>query len=57
MFRDYRFAVMQARLSRQRLGFHPCLGESNAACAQNRLAQNQNGIRLALGRFSEVPFN
>jgi len=50
MFRDYRFAVMQARLSRQRLGFQP-------SCAQNRLAQNQNGIRLALGRFSEVPFN
>gem|GEM_PF-5822368 len=34
MCRDYRFAVMQARLSRQRLGFQPCLGESNAASAQ-----------------------
>ena len=25
------------------------------SCAQNRLAQNQNCIRLGLGRFSEVP--
>ena len=30
-------------------GFQP-------SCAQNRLAQNQNCIRLGLGRFSEVPF-
>jgi len=29
-------------------GFQP-------SCAQNRLAQNQNCIRLGLGRFSEVP--
>jgi hypothetical protein len=29
-------------------GFQPC-------CAQNRLAQNQNCIRLGLGRFSDVP--
>ena len=48
---------MQARLSRQRLGWKPCLGESKAASAQNRLAQNQNCIRLGLGRFSEVPIN
>ena len=34
MCRDCRFAVMQARLSRQRLGWKPCLGESNAASAQ-----------------------
>jgi hypothetical protein len=81
MCRDCQFAVMEARLSRQRLGGKPCLGESNVAsaqqveslskrntfgsdlrtkgfqpsCAQNRLAQNQNCIRLGLGRFSEVP--
>jgi len=48
MCRACRFAVMQARLSRQRLGFQP-------SCAQNRLAQNQNCIRLGLDRFSEVP--
>jgi hypothetical protein len=34
MCRDCRFAVMQARLSRQWLGWKPCLGESNAASAQ-----------------------
>ena len=34
MCRDCRFAVMQARLSRQRLGWKPCLGESNVASAQ-----------------------
>ena len=31
-------------------GFQP-------SCAQNRLAQNQNCIRLGLGRFSEVPLS
>jgi len=50
MCRDYRFSVMQARLSRQQFGFQP-------SCAQNRLAQNQNCIRLGLGRFLEVPLN
>jgi hypothetical protein len=34
MCRDCRFAVMQARLSRLRLGWKPCLGGSNAASAQ-----------------------
>ena len=50
MCRDYRFAAMQARLSRQQLGFQP-------SCVQNRFAQNQNCIRLGLGRFSEVPLS
>ena len=30
--------------------------KASSPCAQNRLAQNQNCIRLGLGRFSEVPY-
>ena len=62
MCRDCRFAVRWRQVYQNETllvlscvdlrtkGFQP-------SCAQNRLAQNQNCIRLGLDRFSEVPIN
>jgi hypothetical protein len=48
VFQTETFLVL-SRVDLRTKGFQP-------SCAQNRLAKNQNCIRLGHGRFSEVPY-